>query len=82
MARVQHNNCFVRVSSGHSKMVAHVVAFQSPIQKIYTALPPPISDLDEVLAVLSIGLGTPTSNDFKWLKPLLVHRHKVVLALE
>ena len=82
IAKVEHNSCFVRVSSGHRKMVAHVMAFESPIQKIYTALPPPIEDLDEVLTVIFTGSCTPNKDDFKWLQLLLVQRDRVTKALE
>jgi hypothetical protein len=37
-------------------MVAHAITFESPIAKVYNILPPPISDLDEVLAVLFTAL--------------------------
>jgi hypothetical protein len=53
-------------------MIAHVVAFKSPIQKIYTAFPPPITDMDEVLAILFTGPNSPSNKDFKCLEPLLV----------
>jgi hypothetical protein len=82
IVRVRHNSCFVQVSLGHSKMVAHVVAFESPIQKVYTALPPLVADLDDVLAVLFTGLCMPQTDEFKCLEPLLVRRNKVALALE
>ena len=72
IARVRHNSCFVRVASGHRQMVAHAVAFESPMQKIYDTLPPPIQELDEVLAVMFTGPCAPKDNDFKRLKALLV----------
>ena len=72
IVRVQHNSCFVRVSSGHTKMVAHVVAFESSIQKVYMALPPQIADLNNLLAVLFTGPCMPQHDEFKCLEPLLV----------
>ncbi|KAF8809210.1 hypothetical protein BYT27DRAFT_7094612, partial [Phlegmacium glaucopus] len=36
VARIRHNCCFVKVaSSGLKKMVAHVIAFESPLPKVY-----------------------------------------------
>ncbi|KAF8815881.1 hypothetical protein BYT27DRAFT_7031813, partial [Phlegmacium glaucopus] len=36
VARIHHNCCFVKVaSSGLKKMVAHVIAFESPLPKVY-----------------------------------------------
>ncbi|KAF8225958.1 hypothetical protein L208DRAFT_1304308, partial [Tricholoma matsutake] len=82
---VQHvhmNGCFVHVaSSGMRKMVAHAIAFDSPVAKVYHSLPPPIEDLDEVLAVLFTGPCKPTSSEYKH-TPLLVHRKAVSHALE
>jgi Helitron helicase-like domain at N-terminus/PIF1-like helicase len=81
VARVRHNCCFVRVASGMRKMTSHVVAFQSPIPKIYQALPPPLEDLDEILAILFTGPAKPTPKDFER-TPLLVRRNAVARALE
>ena len=81
VARIRHNCCFVRVASGMRKMTSHVVAFESPIPKVYTALPPPIEDLDEVLAILFTGPCKPTEKDFAR-TPLLVRRNHVARALE
>ena len=41
IARVRHTCSFVKVASGMRKMKANVVAFESPIPKIYDILPPP-----------------------------------------
>ena len=81
ISRIQLNCCFVRVASGMRKMTSHVVAFQSPIPKIYHALPPPIEDLDEILAILFTGPCKPTEKDFER-TPLLVRRNYVIKALE
>ncbi|KAF8877204.1 hypothetical protein BD779DRAFT_1448730 [Infundibulicybe gibba] len=80
IARIRHNCCFVRVASGMRKMVSHVVAFESPIPKVYKALPPPLEDLDDVLAVLFTGPSRPTQEDFSR-TPLLVRRNYVARAL-
>ena len=81
IARLRHNCCFVRVASGMRKMTSHVVAFQAPIRKMYNILPPPVEDLDEVLAILFTGPSKPTTNDFAR-TPLLVRRNAVAIALE
>jgi hypothetical protein len=81
IACVHHNCCFIRVASGMRKMTSHVVAFQSPIPKIYQALPPPLEDLDEVLAILFTGPAKPTPRDFKRTS-LLVRCNFVVKALD
>jgi hypothetical protein len=81
IARIRHNCCFVRVASGGRKLISHVVAFESPIPKVYHALPPPIEDLNETLAILFTGPCKPTDKDFTR-TPLLVRRNNVVRALE
>ena len=82
VARVRVNSCFVRVaSSGLRKMASHVIAFKSPVPKIYQKLPPPIEDLDEVLAILFTGPCEPTVKEFQR-TPLLVRRNHVAQALE
>jgi len=62
------------------KMIANAVTFEHPMQKIYTVLPPPIEEMDEVLAFIFTGPCQPTEDDFrripllcvkiKWPKPL------------
>jgi hypothetical protein len=82
VARVRVNSCFIRVaSSGLRKMASHVVAFESPVPKLYQSLPPPVEDLDEVLAILFTGPCKPSENEFKR-TPLLVRRKNVADALE
>ena len=82
VARIRHNRCFVKVaSSGQRKMVAHVIAFESPIPKVYHALPPPVEDMDDVLAILFTGPLKPTAQDLSRI-PLLVRRNRVAKALE
>ncbi|KAH7904852.1 hypothetical protein BJ138DRAFT_1138441 [Hygrophoropsis aurantiaca] len=66
IARVRHNRCIVRVaSSGMNKMMANVIAFEQPTHKVYNFLPPPVEELDEMLAVLFTGPCAPTDEDFK-----------------
>ena len=81
VARVWHTCAFVKVSSGMRKMKANVVAFESPVPKIYNCLPPPHEDLDEMLAILFTGPCKPTAEDFAR-TPFLVRRNAVIKALE
>ena len=81
VARVRHTCAFVKVASGMCKMKANIIAFESPIQKIYNILPPPREDLDEMLAILFTGPCKPTAEDFAR-TPFLVRRNAVIHALE
>jgi len=81
IGRVRHNRCVVRVAKGMHKMIANAVAFEHPMQKIYTVLPPPIEEMDEVLAFIFTGPCQPTEDDF-CRTPLLVRQNKVAKALE
>ena len=81
VARVRHTCAFVKVASGMRKMKANIVAFESPIPKIYNILPPPREELDEVLAILFTGPAKPTEKDFAR-TPFLVRRNAVINALE
>ena len=82
IARVRINSCFVRVgASGLKKMTSHVIAFESPIPKVYHRLPPPVEDLEEILAILFTGPCLPTNKDYQR-TPLLVRRSYVARALE
>jgi hypothetical protein len=81
ISRVRHNYCVVRVSSGMHKMRANAISFANPIPKVYDILPPPLKELDDVLAFIFTGPCKPTEDDFKR-TPLLVRRNKVKAALE
>jgi Helitron helicase-like domain at N-terminus/PIF1-like helicase len=81
IAKVRHNRCIVKVSSGMFKMRANAISFANPIPKVYDILPPPIKELDEVLAFIYTGPCQPTKADFER-TPLLVRRNKVKVALE
>jgi len=81
IARVRHNRCIFHVAKGMHKMIENAVTFEHPMQKIYTTLPPPIEELDDVLAFIFTGPCQPTQDDFKRI-PLLVCRTKVGNALE
>ena len=80
IARVRHNRCIVRVSSGMHKMRANAITFANPTPKIYNILPPSIEELDDVLAFTYTGPCKPTKSDFER-TPLLVRRNKVGTAL-
>ena len=81
IARVRHNRCLVRVSSGRAKMIANAIMFTNPTVKVYKVLPPTREELSEVLAVVFIGSANPTPEDFKR-TPMFVRRNKVADALE
>jgi len=81
IARVRHNRCIVKVSSGMHKMHANAISFANPMPKIYNVLPPPIEEMDEVLAFIYTGPCRPTKADFKR-TPLLVRCLKVAKASE
>ncbi|KAH6879353.1 hypothetical protein BKA70DRAFT_1447936 [Coprinopsis sp. MPI-PUGE-AT-0042] len=81
VARVRHNRCVVRVSTGATKMVANAIAFESPTPHIYKALPPPKRTLNEVLAFIFTGMRPPSDDDLER-TPMLVRRNHVRLALE
>jgi hypothetical protein len=81
VARIRHNRCIVRVSSGMHKMRANAITFANPTPKIYDILPPHSSELDEVLAFIYTGPCKPTKADFER-TPLLVRRNKVAAALK
>jgi hypothetical protein len=63
ISRVRHNRCIIKVASGRYKMHANAITFHNPVAKIYDTLPPPIEDLDEVLAVMFTGPCQPTRKD-------------------
>ena len=81
VARVRHTCAYVKVASGMRKMKAKIVAFEAPTPKVYSMLPPPRQDMDDVLTVLFTGPCKPTPEDFKR-TPLLVRRNYVICALE
>ncbi|KDR65410.1 hypothetical protein GALMADRAFT_37237, partial [Galerina marginata CBS 339.88] len=81
IARIRHNRCLVRVSSGRAKMIANCIMFSNPTVKVYRCLPPSREELSEVLAFVFIGSVQPTEDDYKR-TPMLVRRNKVADALE
>ena len=81
IARVRHTCSYVKVASGMRKMKANIIAFESPIPKVYNILPPPRDDMDDVLAILFTGPCKPTPEDLNR-TPFLVRRNYVAKALE
>ncbi|KAJ2916281.1 hypothetical protein MD484_g4135, partial [Candolleomyces efflorescens] len=81
IARVRCNRYVVRVSFGQSKLIANAISFPAPTLKVYSHLPPPRAELEEVLAVIFTGVKPPTEEDLER-TPLLVRRNKVSSALE
>ncbi|TFK58112.1 hypothetical protein BDN72DRAFT_735932, partial [Pluteus cervinus] len=61
-------------------MISHVIAFEAPIARVYKVLPPPLKDMDEVLAILFTGPARPDEKVFAR-TPFLVRRMKVIKAL-
>ena len=56
------------------------MCFESPLKKIYDILPPPSTELDEVLAILYTGPGQPTEKELARM-PFLVRNEVVGAAL-
>lgn len=82
VARVTSNRCIAQVGkSKFSKMTANAIFFESPIPKVHKVLPPPKSELAEVLAYVFMGPSRPTVQDHVR-TPLLVNKKKVANALE
>lgn len=81
ISRVRYNQCVVRVSQGHAKMIANVIAFEHPSKKIYQRLPMPADELTEVLSIVYTGVEPPSDSDLSR-TPVLVRRKRVQDALE
>lgn len=81
VARVRHNSCLIRVSSGRAKMVANAIMYSLPTVKVYHALPPPKEEMEDVFAFVFMGHKEPTADDLKRM-PMLVRRNKVSSTLE
>ncbi len=61
-------------------MRVNAINFQNPIPKVYGTLPPPLEELDQVLACMFTGPCQPTKKDIER-TPLLVRRNQVGNAL-
>lgn len=62
-------------------MAANTISFSNPMPDVYDILPPPLADLDSVLAFVFTGPCKPSEKDLQH-TPLLVRRNKVKRALE
>ena len=66
IARVHHNRCIVKVSTGMYKMHENAILFSNPMPKVYNVLPPLMEEMGEVLAfTIYTGPCKPTKSDFK-----------------
>jgi hypothetical protein len=81
VSRVRSNRCIVHVLKGGWKMRANAIMFPSPIPKLCNILPPPIEELDEVIAFMFTGVAQPTAEDMKR-TPMLARRRYISAALE
>ena len=80
ISRIRRNACIASVASGGRKLVAKAVMFTNPLPKVYSILPPPREDFDEVLAVIFTGPTKPTPADLHR-TPFLVRRNNIGHAL-
>ena len=81
ISRVRSNRCIVHVLKGGWKMRANAIMFPTPVPKICNILPPPIEELDEVIAFMFTGVAQPTLEDTKR-TPMLARRRYISAALE
>jgi len=65
VSRVRSNRCIVHVLKGGWKMRANAIMFPTPVPKLCNILPPPIEELDEVIAFMFTGIAQPTAEDMK-----------------
>ncbi|EAU83563.2 hypothetical protein CC1G_04819 [Coprinopsis cinerea okayama7 len=81
ISRIRRNRSLIRVSAGHFKMIANVIALPMPTVKVYNKLPPPKGEIDDVIAVVFTGIKPPEEDELRR-TPALVRRAKVLKALE
>jgi hypothetical protein len=81
VSRVRSNRCIVHVLKGGWKMRANAIMFPTPVPKLCNILPPPIDELDEVIAFMFTGVAQPTAEDMKR-TPMLARRRYISAALE
>src|SRR5271155_2935991 len=65
VSRVRSNRCSVHVLKGGWKMRANAIMFSTPIPKLCNILPPPIEEVDKVIAFMFTGVAQPTADDMK-----------------
>jgi Helitron helicase-like domain at N-terminus/PIF1-like helicase len=81
VSRVRSNRCIVHVLKGGWKMRANAIMFPTPVPKLCNILPPPIEELDEVIAFMFTGVAQPTAEDMKR-TPMLARQRYISAALE
>jgi hypothetical protein len=81
VSRIRSNCCIVHVLKGGWKMQANAIMFPSPVPKLCNILPPPIEELDEVIAFMFTGVVQPTAEDMKR-TPMLARQKYISAALE
>ena len=81
VSRVRSNRCIVHVLKGGWKMRANAIMFPTPVPKLCNILPPPVEELDEVIAFMFTGVAQPTAEDMKR-TPMLARRRYISAALE
>lgn len=82
IARHRHSFCVAQVArSGQRFLATNVIIFGQPVPRLYAALPPPRSDIEQCLAILFVGTAKPTDEDIRR-TPFLVRRPVVVRALQ
>ena len=81
VSRVRSNRCIVHVLKGGWKMRANAIMFPTPVPKLCNILPPPVEELDEVVAFMFTGVAQPTAEDMKR-TPMLARRRYISAALE
>ena len=81
VSRVWSNRCIVHVLKGGWKMRANAIMFPTPVPKLCNILPPPIEELDEVIAFMFTGVAQPTAEDMQR-TPMLACQQYISAALE
>lgn len=81
ISAVQTNMYVVRVKGVRLQMRANAICFQSPIAKVYKALPPAREDVEDILAYIFAGPENPSKDTLKRV-PMFVRKNRVVQALQ
>ncbi|KAJ3482286.1 hypothetical protein NLI96_g7083 [Meripilus lineatus] len=76
----RHNACVARVRQGQRKMVSNAIMFAQPVAELRKVLPPLASDIKACLAIVFIGPGRPTVEDY-YRTQFVVRKQYVVEAL-
>lgn len=81
IARYRHSFCVAQVArSGQRFLATNVIIFGQPVDRMYSALPPPRQDIEQCLAILFVGAAKPTDEDVRR-TPFLVRHSNVLRAL-